>query len=208
MMRASVRTLSLRLLRGAFLFGVVLTSGLAPAARAQDTIVRFDPSQSKVEFSVGSTLHTVHGTFKLKSGEVRFDPATGKASGAIVVAATSGDSENEGRDKKMHEKVLQSAQFPEITFTPHQVRGKIAAQGTSELEVAGAFQLHGQGHDLTMTVSVEPRADNQIQATTHFGVPYIKWGLKSPSNFMLKVDDSVDVEIHATAQITSGGAPH
>lgn len=208
MMRASVRTLSLRLLRGAFLFGVVLTSGLAPAARAQDTIVRFDPSQSKVEFSVGSTLHTVHGTFKLKSGEVRFDPATGKASGAIVVAATSGDSENEGRDKKMHEKVLQSAQFPEIIFTPHQVRGKIATQGTSELEVAGAFQLHGQGHDLTMTVSVEPRADNQIQATTHFGVPYIKWGLKSPSNFMLKVDDSVDVEIHATAQITSGGAPH
>jgi polyisoprenoid-binding protein YceI len=208
MMRASVRTLSLRLLRGAFLFGVVLTSGLAPAARAQDTIVRFDPSQSKVEFSVGSTLHTVHGTFKLKSGEVRFDPATGKASGAIVVAATSGDSENEGRDKKMHEKVLQSAQFPEIIFAPHQVRGKIAAQGRSELEVAGAFQLHGQGHDLTMTVSVEPRADNQIQATTHFGVPYIKWGLKSPSNFMLKVDDSVDVEIHATAQITSGGAPH
>jgi polyisoprenoid-binding protein YceI len=207
MMRVSVRTLSLRLLRGPFLFGLVLTSGLGPAARAQDTIVRFDPSQSKVEFSVGSTLHTVHGTFKLKSGEVRFEPATGKASGAIVVAATSGDSENEGRDKKMHEKVLQSEKFPEIIFIPHQVRGKIAAQEMSELEVAGTFQLHGQGHDLTMTVSVEPRPGNQIQATTHFGVPYIQWGLKSPSSFMLKVDDTVDVKIHATAQITSGGAP-
>ena len=207
MMRASVRILNLRLLRGPFLFGLVLTSGLAPDARAQGTIVRFDPSQSKVEFSVGPTLHTVQGTFKLKSGEERFEPATGKASGAIVVARTSGDSENEGRDKKMHEKVLQRDKFPEIIFTPNQVRGKIAAQEASELELAGPFQLHGQGHDLTMTVSVEPRPGNQIQATTHFGIPYIQWGLKSPSSFMLKVDDTVDFEIYATAQITSGGAP-
>jgi len=107
----------------------------------------------------------------------------------------------------MHEKVLQSDKFPEIIFIPSQVRGKIAAQEISELEVAGTFQLHGQGHDLTMTVSVEPRPGNQIQATTHFGVPYIQWGLKSPSSFMLNVDDTVEVEIHATAQVTSGGAP-
>jgi len=207
MMRVSTRPLSLRLLRCPFLFGLILTSGLASAARAQDTIVRFDASRAKVEFSVGSTLHTVQGTFKLKSGEVRFEPATGKASGAIVVAATSGDSENEGRDKKMHERVLQSDKFPEIIFIPSQVRGKIAAQGMSELEVAGTFQLQGQGHDLTVTVSVEPRPGNQILATTHFGVPYIQWGLKSPSSFMLKVDNTVDVEIHAAAQITSDGAP-
>jgi polyisoprenoid-binding protein YceI len=181
-------------------------SAPAPASFAQDTVVHLDTDQTKVEFSVGSTLHTVHGTFKLKSGEVRFDPATGKASGAIVVAATSGDSENESRDKKMHEKVLESNKFPEIIFNPKLVHGKIAAQGTSELEVAGTFQMHGQDHDLTMTISVEPRPGNQIQATTHFGVPYIKWGLKSPNNFMLKVDDTVDVEIHASGQITSNAA--
>jgi len=174
---------------------------LLPAARTQETVVHLDPEQTKVEFSVGSTLHTVHGTFKLKSGEVRFDQASGKASGAIVVAATSGDTANDGRDKKMHGKVLESEKFPEIVFTPNQVHGKIAPRGTSEVKVAGVFRLHGQDHDLTMTVAVEQRGGNQVQATTHFGVPYIKWGLRSPNTFLLKVDDTVEVEIHAAGQM-------
>jgi polyisoprenoid-binding protein YceI len=206
-MRVGSQTLKYQALRGALLVIFLLpTPGLVSAVRAQDTVVRLDPAQTKVEFSVGSTLHTVHGTFKLKSGEVRFDQASGKASGAIVVAATSGDTDNEGRDKKMHEKVLESEKFPEIIFAPSQVRGKIAAQGTSEVEVSGVFRLHGQDHDLMMTVAVEPSAGKQIRATTHFGVPYVKWGLKSPSNFLLKVDDTVEVEIHAAGQITSDSA--
>lgn len=182
---------------------LMAVSGMVCAAGAQDSVVRLDPAQTKVEFSVGSTLHNVHGNFKLKSGEIRFDPSSGRASGAIVVAATSGDTANEGRDKKMHEKVLESEKFPEIVFTPIQVHGKIGAQGTSQVEVAGVFRLHGQDHDLTMTMAVEPRGGNQIQATTHFGVPYVKWGLKNPGNFMLRVDDTVDVEIHAAGQMTS-----
>jgi polyisoprenoid-binding protein YceI len=206
-MRAGSQTLKYQALRGALLVIFLLpTPGLVSAVRAQETVVRLDPAQTKVEFSVGSTLHNVHGSFKLKSGEVRFDPASGKASGAIVVAATSGDTDNEGRDKKMHEKVLESEKFPEIVFTPSQVRGKIAVQGSSELEVVGTFRLHGQDHDLTMTVAVEPRGGNQVQATTHFGVPYVKWGLKSPSGFLLKVEDTVEVEIHAAGQITSDSA--
>jgi polyisoprenoid-binding protein YceI len=203
-MPASSRASNIRALQAArvlvFLLGVF---GLVRAAYAQETVVHFDPAQTKVEFSVGSTLHNVHGTFKLRSGELRFNPASGKASGSIVVAATSGDTANDGRDKKMHGKVLESEKFPEIVFTPSQVRGKIAPQGSSEVEVSGVFRLHGQDHDLMMTVAVEPRAGNQIQATTHFGIPYVKWGLKSPSTFLLKVDDTVDVEIHAAGQMSS-----
>jgi polyisoprenoid-binding protein YceI len=203
-MPPSARKLKYLLLRGSLLFILIFpTVGLIPPVRAQDLVVRLDPSQTKVEFSVGSTLHTVHGTFKLKSGELRFDPLTGKAAGAIVVAATSGDSANDGRNKKMHEKVLESEKFPEIVFTPNQVQGKVAPQGSSELKVAGTFRLHGQEHDLTMPVSVESGAGQEIRASAHFDVPYVKWGLKSPSNFILKVDDSVDVEIHATGLIIS-----
>jgi polyisoprenoid-binding protein YceI len=206
-MRASAGVSKSGVLRAARIFVFLLAvSGLVGAARAQETVVHLDPAQTKVEFSVGSTLHTVHGAFKLKSGEVRFDPATGKASGAIVVAATSGETANDGRDKKMHGKVLESEKFPEIVFTPNQVHGKIAPQGSSEVEVSGVFRLHGQDHDLTMTVAVEPRASDQIQATTHFGVPYVKWGLKSPNTFLLKVDDTVDVEIHAAGQVSSESA--
>jgi len=203
-MRAGSLKLKHQVLRITFLAILLLSApGLVSAAGGQETVVRLDPAQTKVEFSVGSTLHTVHGTFNLKSGEVRFDPVSGKASGAIVVAATSGDTANDGRDKKMHGKVLESEKFPEIVFAPNQVRGKIGPQGSSEVEVSGVFRLHGQDHDLTMTVSVEPDAGKQIRATTHFGVPYIKWGLKSPNTFLLKVDDTVNVEIHAAGQMSS-----
>jgi polyisoprenoid-binding protein YceI len=188
----------------AFLFLLLSVSSNAPAARAQETVVHFDPAQTKVEFSVESTLHTVHGTFRLKSGEVRFDPATGKASGAIVVNAASGDSANDGRNKRMHERVLESSKFAEIVFTPTEVQGRIAPKGRSEVEVSGVFRLHGQDHNLTMTIAVEPNAGKQIQAATHFEVPYVRWGLKSASSFILNVKDTVDVEIHAVGELAPG----
>lgn len=187
---------------------LALISCFAPAVRAQETVVTLDQAHTKVEFTVGSSLHTVHGTFKLKDGQIRFDPATGKASGAITVDATTGDSENEGRDKKMHQHVLESQKFPEIVFTPTLVKGAMAARGASQVEVSGVFRLHGQDHDLTLAVTVEPSAPGDLQATTKFSVPYIRWGLKNPSNFLLKVDDSVDIEIVATARIASNPAQH
>jgi polyisoprenoid-binding protein YceI len=186
----------------------VFVLSLAPVLRAQETVVSLDPAQTKVEFSVGSSLHTVHGTFSLKNGQIRFDPASGKASGAIVVDATSGNTENEGRDKKMHQQVLESQKFSDIDFTPTLVTGKVALQGTSQVDVSGVFRLRGQDHELTLTIIVGPSADGQIQVSTKFAVPYIKWGLKNPSNFFLKVDDSVDVEIHAKARLASDPAQH
>ena len=34
-----------------------------------------------------------------------------------------------------------------------------------------------------------------------FAIPYVKWGLKNPSTFILRVDQSVDVEIKASGDI-------
>jgi polyisoprenoid-binding protein YceI len=174
---------------------------LTPALRAQDSIITLDPSTTKIEFTLTATLHTVHGTFKLKSGQIHWDPATGHVSGAVIVDATSGDTDNTSRDKNMHADVLESAKFPEITFTPAQIKGAIPKEGTSQLEVSGVIGLHGQNHDVTLTFSVLPSADGSLQASTQFTVPYAKWGLKNPSTFLLHVGDTVSVDIHATARI-------
>jgi hypothetical protein len=66
----------------------------APRVFAQESVFILDPAKSTVEFTLGASLHTVHGTFKVKSGEIHFDPAKGTASGAIVVDALSGESGN------------------------------------------------------------------------------------------------------------------
>ena len=73
---------------------------------AQETVLEFDPGQTQVNFTLGDILHTVHGTFKLKRGTVKFDPTTGHASGLVVVDATSGNSGSNARDHKMHKDVL------------------------------------------------------------------------------------------------------
>jgi polyisoprenoid-binding protein YceI len=194
--------------RGFFLFSLALTWQFVPSVRAQETIVTLDPAQTYVEFTLGAMLHTVHGSFKLKSGQIRFDPSSGKASGAIIVDAASGNSENDGRDKKMHQQVLESQKFAEIIFTPNQIKGPIAAQGTSEVELSGVIRLHGQDHDLTLPIVVSSAAGGKIHATSRFSVPYVKWGLKNPSTFFLRVDDAVGIEIRATAQLISAPAPH
>jgi polyisoprenoid-binding protein YceI len=179
---------------------------------AQDTVVRFDPANTKIDFTLGATLHTVHGTFKLKSGEIHLDAATGRASGAIVVDATSGDSGDSSRDHNMHTNILESTKFPEIVFSPtlitpqpgHTVKESLGSKGTSELHANGLFNLHGQNHDITMDMSVENDGNGHVLVTTAFPVPYIKWGLKSPNTFLLHVSDSVDLTIHGTGQIISG----
>lgn len=189
---------------------------LAPGLRAQDVVVNLDPGTTKVEFTLGATLHTVHGTFKLKSGQIRFDPATGKASGVITIDATSGNTDNTSRDKKMHDQILESAKFPEIVFTPTQVTGPssdvLAGKGTAQLQIAGAFRLHGQDHEMIVPVAVEPASGggqgsgSRIQAAAKFDIPYVKWGLKNPSTFVLRVSDTVNLEVHAAAQISRPAA--
>jgi polyisoprenoid-binding protein YceI len=196
-MRVLDRFIRLRAGRAVAFALIALTCAtvLIPAARAQETVVNLDPAQTKIEFSVDSTLHTVHGTFKLKSGTIRFDPATSKASGSIVVDATSGDSDSTARDKKMHQEVLESGKFPEITFTPNRVQGSVTKDGTSNVDVSGVFRLHGQDHDLTLKISVVPGSGGRMQVTVDFGVPFIDWGLKDPSNFILHVSKTVNVHV-------------
>ena len=167
--------------------------------------VDLDPARTTIEFMLGATMHTVHGTFKLKSGHIVFDPSSGKARGNVVVDATSANTDNPSRDKKMHAEVLRSQKFPEIIFTPSQEKGAIAQQGTSLVEVSGVFQLCGQDHPATLSVTVEPVSAGKFDLKTQLAVPYVQWGLKNPSTFILHVSDTVNLQIHAVANVSSVG---
>ena len=181
------------------LFALVL---LPPSViAAQQIRINLDPAQTKIEWTLGDVLHTVHGTFKLRSGSVTFDPQSGDASGDIIVDATSGESGNNARDKKMHKEVLESQRYPEIMFSPKHVIGKLADQGTSNIQVRGVFRIHGADHDLTLSLPVEKSGD-EVKASTSFFVPYQDWGMKNPSTFLLKVENKVSITISSVGHIT------
>jgi polyisoprenoid-binding protein YceI len=167
---------------------------------AQEVTLSVDTARSKVNWTVDSTLHMVHGTFALKSGTLNFESASGKASGEIVVLTSSGESGNSSRDEKMHKEVLESAKYPEAVFRPTQVEGKVANSGGSEVKLHGSLLLQGTIHELVVPVHAELTGESW-KGTGKFEVPYIQWGLKNPSNFMLKVQPIVNVELELSGAV-------
>ena len=173
---------------------------------AEQIQVTLDPAQTTVEWTLVATLHTVHGTFKMKSGTVSFDPKSGIAAGLIIVDATSGDSGNHTRDKKMHKEILESQRYPEITFTPERVIGNVLQKGNSTIQVQGSFHIHGFDHPFTLSIPVQING-NEVKASTSFVVPYQDWGMKDPSNFLLHVENKVAVNVTAIGHLTPSNGP-
>jgi polyisoprenoid-binding protein YceI len=171
-----------------------------------DLTLHLDPAQSKLTWTLGSTLHTVHGKFNLKSGVLKFDPVNGSASGEFIAYATSGESGNDSRDKKMHNEILESARFPDIIFRPTKIDGKVSKAGTCDVQLAGKFFLHGSEHEITVPVHAE-LTSNHWKGSAKFSVPYIAWGLKSPNTFLLKADPAVEIELDLSGTLQGAATP-
>ncbi len=191
------RLVNVKLLRAAICGFALATSATLFAQQVQ---VALDPAQTRIEWTLGDVLHTVHGTFKLKSGTISYDPSSGNAGGEIVVDATSGESGNHARDSKMHKEVLESKHYPEITFIPKHVVGKVG-EGTSNIQVQGTFHIHGGDHDMTLPLAIQKNGD-VVKAQSSFAVPYEAWGLKNPSMLFLKVDNKVDITVSSVGKLT------
>jgi polyisoprenoid-binding protein YceI len=170
-----------------------------PLAGAESTI-ELDPSRTTIGFTLADVLHTVHGSFKLKRGSITFESSTGKASGEIVVDVASGSSGNGGRDKRMQKEILESARYPDAAFIADRVSGELAPRGASELDVHGAFQIHGASHEMTFHFRADANG-GEVASSTSFTIPYVQWGMKNPSNFLLKVSDKVEMNIQAVGRL-------
>jgi polyisoprenoid-binding protein YceI len=175
---------------------------IAPLALAQNKgmKVTLDPAQTEIHWKL-SGLHTTRGTFKLKSGEFFFNPATGMAEGEILVDATTGESGNPARDKRMQEEVLESNRYPAVFFHPTQFKGAFKeGEGTQDLTGEGTFNIHGADHPIELPLKVQVAAGT-VTATTHFTVPYVEWGMKNPSKFLFRVGKQVDIEVKAKGTV-------
>jgi polyisoprenoid-binding protein YceI len=172
-------------------------------AQAQQQTFTLDPAQTKVNFTVDSTLHTVHGDFRLKRGSIQFDNATGAAGGELVVDSASGESGSDGRDKKMHKDILESPKYSDIVFVPQHIKGSVAAEGKSTVEVEGVLTLHGKSKPVTMPLEVQLQG-NAGSADGSFSVKYQEWGVKNPSTFILRVNDKVEIHVHAVGTLAPG----
>jgi polyisoprenoid-binding protein YceI len=155
----------------------------------------FEAARTEVDYSVESTLHTVHGTFTLKRATLAIDRETGHAEGELAVDANSGASGSEARDHRMTREILEAPKYPEIVFQPSRLEGALAASGVSQVKLHGVMTIHGVRHELA--AQVEARAvPGGYDATARFEVPYVEWGMKNPSTFILRVNKVASVTVH------------
>jgi polyisoprenoid-binding protein YceI len=202
--------ISTRISRLPFTFPTLVLLTLVAAAgavdvSAQELTLQLDPDQTTIRFTLGDVLHTVNGSFKLKSGTIHFNLASGTASGSVVVDVTSGDTGNKSRDRKMHKEILESAKYPEATFTPTRVSGPPVFNDHETFEVSGTFNLHGSDHAVTLTFPIVLNGPT-LTTHTHMVIPYVAWGLKNPSTFILRVNDTLDLNIDATGRLLQTSA--
>jgi polyisoprenoid-binding protein YceI len=186
--------------KASFIAALIVCIGLTAEAQNRSMKVVLDPAQTQIHWKL-TGLHSVHGTFKLKSGEFLFNTKTGMAEGEILVDATTGESGNAARDKRMQGEVLESNRYPAIFYHPTQIKGPLkTGEGTQDLTAEGTFNIHGADHPLELPLKVQLSADTAT-ATTRFTVPYVEWGMKNPSRFLLRVSKQVEIEVSAKGAV-------
>jgi len=174
---------------------------LAPAAHCQHQTLVVNPDVSGVKMTLKTTHELVNGTFHVESGSIEFDPSTPTMSGLIVVAAGSGKTGNDSRDKKMNKDILKVEQYATVSFEPKTYAGVIAPSGDSTIQVTGIFTLLATPHEITIPVLVHLDG-TAATAKAHFVVPYVQWGLKNPSFLIWKADNDVAIDLNLVGTIS------
>lgn len=182
----------------------VLVAPAARSARAEQIALVLDPAASKVSFTLDATGHDVEGAMAVKSGRIVFDPATGSASGEIVLDLKSAKTGSDGRDEDMHEKVLETGKYPAATFRAEKVRGAVAPSGASQVTLDGTLSFHGSDHKMSLPAKIQVE-NGRARADTRLQIPYVQWGLHDPSLFVLRVAKVVDVTVHAVGTLEAAG---
>lgn len=177
-------------------FAALLLSA-APARGAEEILI-LPPERASISFTLGATLHTVKGTARLDRGKLEFDAETGHARGEVAVRAKSLTTGNEERDANMQRDVLESEVFPEITFRAERLEVVSRSETTASVVLHGAMEIHGGVHPFAIPADLSASGD-EIAIQARFRVPYVEWGMRDYSSFLLRVDPYVDVVVEATA---------
>jgi polyisoprenoid-binding protein YceI len=147
----------------------------------------------------------VRGRGRLVSGELRFDPAGGPASGAVVVDATSFATGVAARDRNMHEQVLESARFPEIRFQAERLDVQRRSEEAADVTLHGSFEIHGGRHATAVPARIA-REGGGVRVDAAFTVPYAAWGLRDVSTFVLRVAPEVRVQLELRGELELSAA--
>ncbi len=185
---------------------------IAAPARAIAAMTRYvvEPAQCELITFVAEPLthfqKSAVGNFAVRSGEISGDPAS-PASGAsvkLVFDSSSYSSGNTRLDRVVTHTVLDSADYPDITFKSTGLQDVAIDQtgaGGSAL-VNGELTLRGETRSMSALVSVVLEGQNELVARGEVTFRYPKFGLPVPAGFLglFHASDQVTVKFRIVAK--------
>jgi len=181
------------------LFATGLLALASPSAAAE-LQVELDPELTSIAFRLQATMHSVHGSAATASGSLRLSTESGVMAGEVTVDATTAETGNTKRDKKMHRKVLRTADHSRIVLRAQRLEGELARHGTSDVTLYGEIEILGKSHEIAIPFQIQIEGE-RFTAKTEFEIPYVEWGLEDPSTFVLRVAKVVEVTVKAEGTI-------
>jgi polyisoprenoid-binding protein YceI len=180
----------------------VLASLLLSALIAQATAYSIDPAACEAGFELKATMHTVHGSTRKVSGEVRATPEEAGAlslSGRIEIDAAALETGNEKRDATMRRTSLLVASFPAIVFEPERFSptGPAGADGAVPGILTGRLTIRGVSKAQAIVAGLAHRGA-RIVASGSFDLAWADFGVPDPSFFVVRIDKTVHARFNVT----------
>jgi polyisoprenoid-binding protein YceI len=190
--------------RRRFLSCLAAALALACATAAADTaVLQLDPQATRISFHFGATFKGVRGSLAMREGQITLLPENGLAAGRVVLDLGSAETGVARRDRRMREKILETPTYPLAIFYPERIDGHLHREGSSDLQIHGRLDFHGASHEVGIVSTATAHGD-RVTANGFFTIPYIAWGLRDPSFFLLRVAKEVQVEIRAVGRLIGG----
>ncbi len=184
----------------------------APTAGGADvfTIVS---NETTARFLIDEVLagspNTVIGETQDVGGEIRIDPSDPASVevGAIQIAAASFVTDNNFRNRAINSFILQTGNFPFITFKATEVvglPGSVAVGDQFAFQLVGELTIRDITQPVTFEVSVTAESSTHISGTARATINRTDFDLSSPSvPQVASVDEQVQLELDFVAM--SGG---
>lgn len=170
----------------------MVTALLLSALITQATAYRINPAACEAGFDLKATMHTVHGSTKSVTGEVRVEPEDAgvlKLSGRIEIGASSLETGNDKRDATMHSKSLLVGSFPTLVFEPEHFTpsSPAGADGSIPGALVGHLTIRGQTRIQTVSATLAPQGDRVVASGT-FDVAWADFGVPDPSFSIFRIN--------------------
>lgn len=178
-----------------------------PAASPRVYII--NPEESQASFSIFEELRgqpvTVVGVTKDVAGEISLDLSDLSSAqvSPIIIQAGSLATDADRRNQAIRNFVLQTGNYPQITFTPTSVSGLSggAAPGESyTFQISGDLTIRDITQPETFDVEVQVVSENQISGVATSVIPLVDYNLQIPDvPFVANVGDEVPLEFRFVA---------